>query len=84
MNGPRASSAEAAAAARYRGKARCPWCDSTDTQLASLFGGTISELLFKCRRCHMPFGVMKWDTLEDGGNPVTRSEPEPSGNKPNE
>lgn len=73
MNGMRPSLVEEAAAARYRGKARCPWCDSTDTQLASLFGGTVSELLFKCCQCHLPFGVMKWDTLEDTGNPTTQS-----------
>ncbi len=55
------------AAAYYRGRARCPWCGSTEVLLKSLFGGTVSELLFQCERCQSAFGVMKWDTLEDRG-----------------
>lgn len=39
----------------------CPWCDSADTEVASPFGGTVSEMLFRCRSCGEGFGWMKWD-----------------------
>ena len=39
----------------------CPWCESTDTEVTSPFGGTVSEILFKCRSCGEGFGFMKWD-----------------------
>jgi len=51
------------AAARYRGRVRCPWCGSTRSRLRSLFGGTVSEVLFQCEACRSPFGIMKWETL---------------------
>ena len=51
------------AAARYRGRVRCPWCGSTRSRVKSLFGGTVSEILFQCEACRSPFGVMKWETL---------------------
>ena len=60
------------AAARYRGRVRCPWCGSTSSRLKSLFGGTVSEILFQCEACRTPFGVMKWETL-DGIADATRS-----------
>ena len=39
----------------------CPWCDSTETEVVSPFGGTVSEILFKCKSCGDGFGFMKWD-----------------------
>jgi len=39
----------------------CPWCDSTETEVTSPFGGTVSEILFKCKSCGQGFGFMKWD-----------------------
>ncbi len=39
----------------------CPWCESTETEVASPFGGTVSEILFKCKSCGEGFGFMKWD-----------------------
>lgn len=48
---------------RYINRVRCPWCRSTNSRLRSLFGGTVSEILFQCQDCRSPFGVMKWDTL---------------------
>lgn len=39
----------------------CPWCDSADTEVASPFGGTVSEILCRCRSCGEGFGWMKWD-----------------------
>ena len=49
---------------RFAGRVRCPWCRGTNLKLASLFGGTVSELLFECQDCHLPVGVMKWDMLD--------------------
>lgn len=48
---------------RYKNRVRCPWCGSTHSRLRSLFGGTVSEILFQCGDCLSPFGVMKWETL---------------------
>jgi hypothetical protein len=39
----------------------CPWCESTETHVVSPFGGTVSEVLFKCRDCESTFGWMKWE-----------------------
>ncbi len=44
----------------YDQKVACPWCKSTDTTVASPFGGTVSEILFKCNGCKQTFGWMKW------------------------
>jgi transcription elongation factor Elf1 len=44
----------------YDQTVECPWCKSTDTQVASPFGGTVSEILFKCNGCKQTFGWMKW------------------------
>ena len=42
-------------------KIECPWCASTKTEVSSPFGGTVSEILFKCKACNEGFGFMKWD-----------------------
>src|SRR3546814_17506836 len=52
------------AMAHYRNRARCPWCASTAVSLASLFGGTVSELLFKCKQCLSAFDVLRGDPLD--------------------
>jgi transcription elongation factor Elf1 len=39
----------------------CPWCESLETVVSSPFGGTVSEILFKCISCGQAFGFMKWD-----------------------
>ena len=39
----------------------CPWCESKETEVVSPFGGTVSEILFKCKSCGEGFGFMKWD-----------------------
>ena len=39
----------------------CPWCESTETHVVCPFGGTVSEVLFKCRDCESTFGWMKWE-----------------------
>ncbi|NMP14751.1 MULTISPECIES: hypothetical protein [unclassified Thalassotalea] len=44
----------------YDQTVECPWCNSTDTVVASPFGGTVSEILFRCNSCKNTFGWMKW------------------------
>ena len=40
---------------------KCPWCESTDTEVVSPFGGTVSEISMKCDDCKSTFGWMKWE-----------------------
>ena len=42
-------------------KVTCPWCKSEKNQVVSPFGGTVSEILFRCDDCQGVFGWMKWD-----------------------
>jgi len=42
-------------------KVECPWCQSENNQVVSPFGGTVSEILFRCEDCDNVFGWMKWD-----------------------
>ena len=69
MTRERTLGSQRTAADLYKGQVRCPWCDATETRLASLFGGTVSELLFECLQCRTPFGVMKWETLDLANRP---------------
>ena len=39
----------------------CPWCESENSRVVSPFGGTVSEVLFRCEDCEGVFGWMKWD-----------------------
>lgn len=39
---------------------RCPDCEQQDLEVASLFGSTTSEVLFRCRACHSFFNWVKW------------------------
>lgn len=39
----------------------CPFCDRTETQLISPFGGQISVAQYWCRRCRTGFDYMKWE-----------------------
>lgn len=41
----------------------CPFCGSNRTRPESVYGGTISEVLFSCVECGSPFGWMKWEGL---------------------
>lgn len=49
---------EAAAAAAPTG-ARCPFCDSADTERASGFGATLCRVVYACRCCRNVFEGMK-------------------------
>lgn len=40
--------------------ARCTHCDSADVVLVSLFGGSVSECLFRCNACKSFFHWVKW------------------------
>jgi hypothetical protein len=38
----------------------CGFCDSTDTELFSLFGGLLLGSQYYCRSCHTVFEVVRW------------------------
>jgi len=38
----------------------CPWCQSGDVSVRSLYGGSAAEILMQCNSCKTPFGWMKW------------------------
>lgn len=40
--------------------APCPFCDGTDTELVSPFGGQLSVAQYWCRRCRTAFEFIKW------------------------
>jgi ring-1,2-phenylacetyl-CoA epoxidase subunit PaaD len=39
--------------------ARCPFCDSEDTELKNSFGPTLCRALYYCRSCNQPFEQFK-------------------------
>lgn len=41
----------------------CPYCDSSDTELISLFGQQLLTLQYYCRACHTPFDRVKGDDI---------------------
>lgn len=47
----------------------CPFCDRSETELHSAFGGQLSTATYWCRRCHTAFEWLKWDAPESGGGP---------------
>ena len=44
---------------RARAAARCPYCDSLDTELRSEFGSTACKAVCWCRSCRQPFEEFK-------------------------
>ncbi len=38
----------------------CPHCESEGVSVLSLFGGSVSEVLFQCRACRTCFNWVKW------------------------
>jgi hypothetical protein len=40
---------------------RCPDCASSDVEVASLFGGSTSEMLLQCGACRSCFNWVKWE-----------------------
>jgi uncharacterized Zn finger protein len=41
-------------------EAACPHCSAHDAVLESLFGGSVSEIMLRCRSCHSIFHWVKW------------------------
>ena len=46
-------------------EAHCPHCDGARVKVASLFGGSVSEMLLECRDCRSFFHWMKWRRADD-------------------
>ena len=42
-----------------RGEAKCPHCNSENTELVSQFGSTACKALYKCLDCKEPFDYFK-------------------------
>ncbi len=38
---------------------KCPYCNSTNTELISMFGSTACKALYKCEKCKEPFEYFK-------------------------
>jgi transposase-like protein len=41
-------------------KVTCPHCESSAVEIESPFGGSVSEVLFRCRQCKSFFHWVKW------------------------
>lgn len=39
---------------------RCPHCESAELVLVSLFGSSVSEVMFRCLACRTFFNWIKW------------------------
>jgi len=51
----------------------CPYCGSEDLTVQSLFGGSVSEVMFRCNGCKTCFNWVKWrgalpPTAHDSGD----------------
>ncbi len=44
-----------------REKARCPFCESDNTELLSLFGQNLLSSTWYCRSCKTAFEAVRWD-----------------------
>lgn len=40
---------------------RCPFCQSTETELYSLFGSMLSTSQYYCKNCRVVFEQIKWE-----------------------
>jgi DNA-directed RNA polymerase subunit RPC12/RpoP len=43
----------------------CPYCNSNETELFSLFGQQLLTLQYYCNTCHTPFEYIKDDDVRD-------------------
>ena len=58
---------------------RCPFCNSDDTEILSLFGQLLLTVQYYCRACRTPFERVKGDdVIEDAARHV-REDPSPPG-----
>lgn len=40
----------------------CPFCDSADNELFSLFGQTLIGSQYYCNQCHTVFEAVRWES----------------------
>jgi len=50
------------------GQVLCPFCQSADNELFSLFGQTLIGSQYYCNNCHTVFEAVRWDEPADAGN----------------
>jgi hypothetical protein len=43
------------------GKIACPFCNSMDNELFSLFGQTLLGSQYYCNQCHTVFEAVRWE-----------------------
>lgn len=43
------------------GRVACPFCDSTDNELFSVFGQTLIGSQYYCHNCHTVFEAVRWE-----------------------
>jgi transposase-like protein len=56
----------------------CPYCDSADTELFSLFGNSLLSSQYVCHACHTVFEVVRFDEEESNHYSVSSNQPEES------
>jgi hypothetical protein len=47
--------------ANRAGEVTCPFCNSTNNEMFSLFGQTLLGSQYYCRNCHTVFEAVRWD-----------------------
>jgi transposase-like protein len=47
-------------------KVTCPHCESSAVEIESPFGGSVSEVLFRCLNCKSFFHWVKWQAEVEG------------------
>ena len=52
---------------------RCPFCDSTNTELISLFGQTLMGSQYYCHTCRSVFESVRW-TSGEGNDAFEKNE----------
>ena len=48
------------------GRVACPFCDSTDNELFSVFGQTLIGSQYYCNNCHTVFEAVRWEEGHSG------------------
>lgn len=50
--------------ARDEEEVKCAFCGSTDTEMISLFGGTLMSSQYYCNKCRTVFEAVRWTKEE--------------------
>lgn len=58
------------------GRVACPFCESTDNELFSVFGQTLIGSQYYCNNCHTVFEAVRWE--DEGQEDDVESEEEES------